>query len=347
MTKSPLLRSLWLLLALLPLTLSAQKATLSGTLSGLPDEVHILVATVNGSQLQLVDTLRLDAKGRYRFAADVAQPTMFIFQTDNRDGAMLHLLLAPQDKVAADLLYLPERHAFKITSCKGSDNVDLYRQFNDILLSAVNQTTQALIPGQVEELLRQHKNTLVAAFLVTFFEQDLDNHALLYTEVRDALAPRYPADPFVQHLSDKLKGLLVAGMEAPEIAMSDPYGNTRRLSDLRGHVVLIDFWASWCSPCRRENPNVVRLYQKYHDRGFEIYSVSLDKAREPWLKAIADDHLDWPNHVSDLQGWTSAGGAAYGIMSVPSTVLVGPDGKIIARNLRGSDLERKLDEIYK
>lgn len=347
MRKSNFLRSLFLLLILLPLSLSAQKTTLSGSLSGLPDGAHVLVGTVNGNQLQLVDTLTPDAKGNYRLMVDVARPTMYVLQPDNGDQAVLHLILAPQEKVTADLLYLPERHAFKITSCKGSDNVDLYRQFNDILLSAVNQTTQALIPGQVEELLRKNKNTLVAAFLVTFFEQDLDNHAMLYTEVRDALASRYPADPFVQHLNDKLKGLLVAGMEAPEIAMSDPYGNIRKLSDLRGHVVMIDFWASWCNPCRRENPNVVRLYQKYHDRGFEIYSVSLDKDRAQWLKAIQDDHLDWPDHVSDLHGWTSSGGAAYGIMSVPSTVLVGPDGKIIARNLRGADLERKLEEIFK
>ena len=135
-------------------------------------------------------------------------------------------------------------------------------------------------------------------------------------------------------------------MEAPEISMKDTEGNTRHLSDLRGKVVLIDFWASWCGPCRRENPNVVKLYKKYHDRGFEIYSVSLDKEKSAWLKAIKDDGLVWPNHVSDLNGWTSSGGKTYGIMSVPSTVLVDKDGKIIARNLRGSELEKKLSEIF-
>lgn len=347
MKKSFLVRCAVLFLALLPLSLQAQKTTLSGSLSGIPDGVRVLVGTVIGNQLQLVDTLTPDAKGNYRLTVDVARPTMYVLQTDNRDGAILHLMLAPQEKVTADLLYMPERHTFKITACKGSDNVELYRQFNDIILSAVNQTTQAMVPFQVEELLRKNKNTLIAAFLVTFFENDLDNHAMLYTEVRDALQGRYPSDPFVQHLNDKLKGLLVPGMMAPEIAMSDPYGNTRKLSDLRGHVVMIDFWASWCSPCRRENPNVVKLYHKYHDRGFEIYSVSLDKARDQWVKAIQDDGLVWPDHVSDLQGWTSTGGAAYGIMSVPATVLVDPEGKIIARNLRGAELERKLEEIFK
>jgi thiol-disulfide isomerase/thioredoxin len=133
---------------------------------------------------------------------------------------------------------------------------------------------------------------------------------------------------------------------APDIAMSDPDGKTRRLSDLRGKVVMIDFWASWCSPCRMENPNVVRLYKKYHDKGFEIYSVSLDRNREQWLRAIEKDGLEWSNHVSDLNGWTSSGGATYGITSVPSTVLIDRQGRIIARNLRGEQLANKLKEIF-
>ena len=135
-------------------------------------------------------------------------------------------------------------------------------------------------------------------------------------------------------------------MEAPEIAMSDPDGNTRRLSDLRGKVVLIDFWASWCGPCRRENPNVVKLYQKYHDQGFEIFSVSLDKDGNAWRNTIKADGLTWPNHVSDLQYWQSAAGRLYGISAIPATVLVDREGKIIARNLRGADLDRKLKEIF-
>ena len=114
----------------------------------------------------------------------------------------------------------------------------------------------------------------------------------------------------------------------------------------QGKVVMIDFWASWCSPCRQENPNVVRLYHKYKDKGFDIFSVSMDNTRDAWVAAIAKDGLVWPNHVSDLKGWTSSGGAAYGIYSIPATVLIDREGKVIARNLRGKDLELKLKEIF-
>ena len=150
----------------------------------------------------------------------------------------------------------------------------------------------------------------------------------------------------MRHIEKRLAASLTAGRMAPEIDMPDPDGHRRTLTSLRGSVVMIDFWASWCRPCRMENPNVVRLYNKYHEAGFDIFSVSLDKERGAWLQAIQQDGLVWPNHVSDLQGWTSTGGAAYGITSVPSTVLVDRQGRIIARDLRGSDLERKLIEIF-
>ena len=135
-------------------------------------------------------------------------------------------------------------------------------------------------------------------------------------------------------------------MEAPDIELPSPDGFALRLSDLRGKVVLVDFWASWCRPCRMENPNVVRLYQRFHDKGFEIFSVSLDQSRDAWLKAIQDDGLLWPHHVSDLRGWNSTAGRLYGISSIPATVLVDRQGNIVARNLRGSELEKKLTEIF-
>lgn len=132
---------------------------------------------------------------------------------------------------------------------------------------------------------------------------------------------------------------------APEISMEDPNQTMRSLSDLRGQYVLVDFWASWCGPCRKENPNVVRTYHKYKDKGFEIFSVSLDEDKKRWENAIAADGLVWDNHVSDLKGWKSEVVSLYGFNGIPYTVLIDPDGKIVATNLRGSALEQKLKEV--
>ena len=138
---------------------------------------------------------------------------------------------------------------------------------------------------------------------------------------------------------------VAVGEPAVDFALNDAGGNPISLSSFEGQVLLVDFWASWCGPCRRENPNVVKLYNDFHDKGFEILGVSFDKSRDNWLKAIEDDNLRW-SHVSDLKGWDSAAGKLYAINSIPATVLIGRDGKIIAKNLRGEALRQKLVEIY-
>ena len=135
------------------------------------------------------------------------------------------------------------------------------------------------------------------------------------------------------------------GAIAPEINLKSPDGKLIALSSLKGKVVLLDFWASWCRPCRAENPNVVRLYNKYKDRGFTVYSVSLDQNKDKWMAAINQDQLTWSNHVSELTGWKSSAGNKYGVSSIPKTFLIDANGKIIAYDLRGNDLEKKLSEI--
>ncbi len=152
------------------------------------------------------------------------------------------------------------------------------------------------------------------------------------------------------------EGLLATGSPAPDLAFANPEGKVMKLSDLKGKYVLIDFWASWCKPCRMANPHVVKLYEKYHDSGFEIFSVSLDQDRQRWVQAIAADKLTWPYHVSDLKGWQSEGAQLYGIRSIPQTVLVDKEGNILAKgseiavNVGSPDpdalLKKKLESIF-
>ena len=140
-------------------------------------------------------------------------------------------------------------------------------------------------------------------------------------------------------------GQIAVGQMAPEIAFPNPNGEIIKLSSLRGKLVLLDFWASWCRPCRMENPNVVRMYNKYKDKGFDIYSFSLDQDPTRWKNAIQQDGLVWPNHASDLKGWNTATIPLYGFKGIPFTVLIDKDGKILETNLRGPALENKLKSL--
>ncbi|GAB4411644.1 MAG: hypothetical protein OHK0039_16980 [Bacteroidia bacterium] len=163
--------------------------------------------------------------------------------------------------------------------------------------------------------------------------------------LQEEITNRQRAAAAEQQAQAQVNAPVQIGKIAPEIALPAPDGNIMKLSDLRGKVVLIDFWASWCKPCRVENPNVVRVYNQYKPKGFEILGVSLDRDRAAWLQAIEKDGLTWP-HVSDLKFWQSEAAQRYQVSAIPYTVLIDAEGSVIAENLRGASLEAKLAEIF-
>lgn len=167
------------------------------------------------------------------------------------------------------------------------------------------------------------------------------------------LTKRFPTNQAIATIVAQYKQLIAQnkslpkiGGIAPDITMADTSGKAFSLSMLRGKYVLVDFWASWCGPCREENPNVVNAYQEFKNKNFTVLGVSLDKQKAEWTKAVEEDHLTW-YHISDLKYWSSAAVAPYGIEGIPYNVLLDPQGKIIAMNLRGSDLQIKLSELIK
>jgi thiol-disulfide isomerase/thioredoxin len=186
------------------------------------------------------------------------------------------------------------------------------------------------------------------------FEKDIS----YYKKVDSSLFQKYPEYELVIDLHNQVKDMVAyfeskkiasdgsgETMEAPEIALPSPEGDTIKLSSTRGSYVLLDFWASWCSPCRTESPNLLRAYELYHNQGFQIYQVSLDKTKEAWIKGIQDDGLNKWIHVSDVRYWNSVVVPLYKIESIPTNYL-DREGRIIATNLRGDALRRKLAELF-
>ncbi len=212
-----------------------------------------------------------------------------------------------------------------------------------LIQKAYEQVTEKQLDF-IRQQLDANSGSPAALFFIDKLNMDTDFE--IFKKVSDALYEKYRDYKLVTDLKNRvdLEMKLQPGNTAPEITLPDRDGKPVSLSSLRGKVVLIDFWASWCGPCRRDNPEVVRMYNRFKDKGFDIFGVSLDRDAASWLAAIEKDGLIW-SQVSDLKYWQSAGAEAYGVKAIPHTVLVDRDGKIIARKLRGKALESKLEEI--
>jgi thiol-disulfide isomerase/thioredoxin len=178
-------------------------------------------------------------------------------------------------------------------------------------------------------------------------------HVDFLQRFREKLVATWPGSKYVGQLDSRMGPLMKwIGQFAPDIRLNNPEGRMVPLSSLRGKYVLVDFWASWCVPCRMENPNVVKLYNQYRNRGFTVYSVSLDggqtrTTKTEWVAAIKQDKLAWDTHVSDLMGWQSPVAREYEVNSIPASFLLDKEGRILAKDLRGEALERKLASLFR
>jgi peroxiredoxin len=219
-----------------------------------------------------------------------------------------------------------------------------------VIYKYYNELNEGYNQGQVERLgsfIKQHPDAFASMYvlntMITIIPAD---KAQMYY---DELTPSYKNTSYAASIQKTIdaKKITAIGKVAPDFEQPDTSGKVVKLSDFKGQYVLLDFWASWCGPCREENPNVVKAYQKFHGKGFTVLSVSLDQPgkKANWLNAIHHDGLTW-TQVSDLQFWNNAAAVLYGIKAIPQNFLIDKDGKIIAVNIKGDDLNKKLTELF-
>jgi len=328
----------------------------------------VYIDELTTTSVTTMDSSVVDEEGNYSLSGNIEELGFYRIRLDKNN--FVNIILNPDDQIElnGDASYL-----FGNYEVKGSRDAILLYEINEYSrkfgerTDSIRKFVQSFVGNpkidSVNRMVTLDYNKMLTAkkeYLKNFIDDNTSSIACLaviesmdpsldieyFMKVDKELSKRYPNSKYVQSFHTKVAQIsrLAIGSEAPQIVLNNPDGSTVSLSSLRGKVVLIDFWASWCKPCRRENPNVVRLYNTYKEKGFEIYGVSLDKNKAAWIQAINQDGLKWI-HVSDLGFWNSAPVKTYDVSSIPQTYLIDKDGKIIAKGLRGNALEKKLREI--
>ena len=268
--------------------------------------------------------------GEFHFSKEVELPEIYGLTLDTTKGSFLVFLDANPATVVLD-----SSNYYRNTTIEGSELHNLYAEY------------RSRRHVQIDSFIREHPASLVSAYALY---RDF-SYRLSPEEIKSniqLLDPSLHNTPYVEVLKEVAATLEVVsiGNPAPDFTVNNTEGNPVQFSEQLspGRYVLLDFWASWCGPCRRSNPGKVAAYEKYNEKGLDIFSVSLDKSRENWLEAIEKDNLTW-THTSDLLHWDSEPAKLYGIRAIPSNYLINDQGIIVAKNLRGEELEKTLEDL--
>jgi peroxiredoxin len=346
----------------IPVVAMAQQKgfVITGTITGLAENSKVSLIDMN----KPTDTLAKGrvAKGTFVLKGTIAEPNLHQLNFEAA-GKKAALFIGNENITIKGNVENVQQFDVK-GSPTNNDFVEFQKTFNPLFqkLSALNQQVYGKPnPGDslmgvykkayddavsaIDKFIAEKKASPLAPFLLVV-TRELDSDPILLEKRFNQLTPANQQGFYGKILQEGLADAKVGavGSEAIEFTQADTTGKPVSLNSFRGKYVLVDFWASWCKPCRMENPNVVTAYNKFKGKNFTVLGVSLDRAREPWIQAIKDDGLTW-TQVSDLQFWNNAVARKYKIESIPQNYLIDPNGKIVGKNLRGADLDNKLCEL--
>ncbi len=339
--------------------------TISGNLKNAPSGMVLLSKFVD-DRSEVIDTIKVDGSGEFQYPFPNEGANFYDLNLMDKKAVRLALheedvniaydfqdensLVIEGSEDSKNMLKvgeLVEDYQAKINELNTSYYEAMTRKDQDAVTDIQNKAInlEADHGEKVKEVIKEMDDSFASLAAIGMLNPKNDFQFM--DSLIEKLNGKYPNNKMISTLMQQLDDMRVLsiGQMAPEISLPNPDGTVVNLSDLRGKYVLIDFWAAWCKPCREENPNVVRLYNEYNDKGFEVFGVSLDRTKEAWVKAIEDDALTW-THVSDLKYFNSEAAATYQINAIPATYMVDPEGKIIAKDLRGPSLENKLKELF-